>query len=89
MRTESQSEHWPQYSWRPFNGFSFPLAIISIYFVLPYLSKTVPVVPQLVWLGWLSILGVATWDRGKGKRAASGDVGGKGLIANAIDAIRR
>lgn len=23
MQTESQSKHWPQWAWRPFNGFMF------------------------------------------------------------------
>ena len=87
MRAESESEHWPQYSWRPFNGFSFPLAVILVYFLLPLLGKTVPEIPQWVWVGWLSILGVATYDRGKEKRARVGE-NKTGLIAGAIKAIR-
>lgn len=87
MRTEAQSERWPQYSWRPFNGFMFPVSVVLIYFVLPMAGDTVPDVPQWVWAGWLSILGVATWDRGKEKRAKAGDQK-TGLIAGAIQAIR-
>jgi len=87
MQAESKSEHWPQYSWRPFNGFSFPLAILLIYWLLPMLNKIVPDVPQMVWIGWLSILGVATWDRGKEKRTKVGEQN-QGLLANAINAIR-
>ena len=87
MRAESKSEHWPQYSWRPFNGFTFPLAVILIYFVLPICKAAVPDVPQWVWWGWLSILGVATWDRGKEKRARAGEQK-SGLLAGAIKAIR-
>lgn len=87
MRAESKSEHWPQYSWRPFNGFSFPLAILLIYWLLPMLGKIVPDVPEMVWIGWLSILGVATWDRGKEKRAKAGEQN-TGIIANTIQAIR-
>jgi hypothetical protein len=87
MREETKSEHWPQYSWRPFNGFSFPLAILLIYFVLPIANKPVPDVPYWVWAGWLSILGVATWDRGKEKRAKTGEQN-PGIIANTIKAIR-
>lgn len=87
MQVEAKSEHWPQYSWRPFNGFTYPLAVIMIYFVLPMLEKVVPNVPQWIWLGWLSILGVATFQRGKEKRAAAGDVA-PGMLSGAIRAIR-
>jgi hypothetical protein len=47
----------------------------------------VPDVPQWIWIGWLSILGVAVWDRGKEKRAAAGEQK-TGMIAGAISAIR-
>ena len=87
MQAESKSEHWPQYSWRPFNGFTFPLSVLLIYFVLPIAGKLVPDVPYWVWAGWLSILGVATWDRGKEKRAKAGE-SNAGIIANTINAIR-
>ena len=87
MQAESQSEKWPQYSWRPFNGFCFPAAVILIYFVLPICAATVPDVPYWVWAGWLSILGVATWDRGKEKRAKAGE-SKPGLIEGAIKALR-
>jgi len=87
MRTEAQSERWPQYSWRPFNGFMFPVSVVLIYFVLPMAGEIVPEVPQWVWAGWLSILGVATWDRGKEKRARAGEQK-TGLITGAIQAIR-
>jgi len=87
MRQESKSEHWPQYSWRPFNGFSFPLAVVMIYFVLPIVGKAVPDVPEWVWMGWLAILGVATYDRGKEKRVRAGEQR-KGVVAGMIEAIR-
>jgi len=87
MQAESKSEKWPQYTWRPFNGFTFPLAVLLIYFALPALGEDVPDVPQWVWVGWLSILGVATWDRGKEKRTKAGE-NKKGLIEEAIKAIR-
>jgi hypothetical protein len=61
--------------------------VLCIYFLLPALGKSVPEVPQWVWVGWLSILGVATWDRGKEKRAKAGDQP-LGLIASTIEAIR-
>ena len=87
IRAESQSERWPQYSWRPFNGFTFPLAVLLIYAALPACGKTVPDVPEMVWVGWLSILGVATWDRGKEKRAKLGE-SKPGFIEGAIKALR-
>ena len=87
MRSEAKSEHWPQYSWRPFNGFLYGIAVVLIYFVLPAMSRPVPPVPQFIWMGWGAILGVATWHRGKAKRAAAGDNNG-GLLAGAIRAIK-
>lgn len=88
MQAEAKSEKWPQYSWRPFNGFFFPVAVISIYCLLPAYEKTVPDVPQWVWVGWLSILGVATWDRGKEKRLKAGDQP-IGMLTGVIQAIRK
>uniref|UniRef100_A0A6M3ITU9 Putative holin n=1 Tax=viral metagenome TaxID=1070528 RepID=A0A6M3ITU9_9ZZZZ len=87
MRAESKSERWPQYSWRPFNGFSFPVAVMGIYLLLPILGKTVPSVPEMVWVGWLAILGVATWDRGKEKRVKAGE-SKPGLLQGVIEAIK-
>jgi len=71
MRSESKSEHWPQYSWRPFNGFSFGITMFGVYFILPLIGKTAPEIPYLVWMAWASVLGVATWHRGKEKRAGA------------------
>lgn len=87
MREESKSEHWPQYSWRPWNGFTWPPTIFAIYFVLPMLNKTVPDVPVWIWMGWLSILGVAVWGRNKEKLAKAGS-SSSGIIASTISAIR-
>lgn len=87
IQAESKSERWPQYSWRPVNGFAYPLAVILIYFLLPLLGKATPDVPQWIWVGWLSILGVAVWDRGKEKRAKAGEHK-TGLLEGAIKAIR-
>jgi len=87
MQAESRSEHWPQFSWRPFNGFSYPVTVFAIYFGLPLLNRVVPEVSPLIWMGWLSILGVAVWDRGKEKRAAAGEHKA-GLLEGAINAIR-
>ena len=85
MRAESKSEHWPQYSWRPWNGFWYPVAVIAIYFGLPCLGKPIPDVPIYIWLGWGAILGVTTWHRGKAQRAAAGDTG---MVAGLVKAIK-
>jgi len=87
MQAESKSEHWPQYLWRPWNGFWFPPTVIGIYFLLPLLDKTVPNVPEWVWIGWLSILGVAAYHRGRKQRAEAGDTT-QGILASAIKAIK-
>jgi len=87
MQAEAKSEHWPQYSWRPYNGFLFGTAVVLIYFLLPVCDKPVPEVPEWIWMGWAAILGVATWDRGKEKRAKAGESGG-GILASAIKAFR-
>lgn len=65
MQVEAGSEHWPTYSWRPYNGFMFGTTIFGCYFVLPLLKLPVPVVPEWVWMAWGAILGVASWYRGK------------------------
>ena len=87
MQAESKSEHWPQWLWRPFNGFLFGISIVCIYFVLPLCEITAPVVPQWIWIGWGTILGVTTWDRGTEKRAAAGEIK-PGLITGVIKAIK-
>ncbi len=85
MRAESKSEHWAQYSWRPFNGFMFGISMFGIYFVLPLAGKTIPDIPYFVWVAWASVLGVTTWHRGKEKRIQAGETTGlldkiKGLL---------
>lgn len=65
MQAEAKSEHWPVYSWRPFNGFLFGVTIFGVYFLLPLCKVPVPTVPEFVWMAWGGILGVASWFRGK------------------------
>lgn len=82
MRVEAQSEHWVQYSWRPFWGFSSGLAffIICVFFcVLAYdaiygrNTEAMKMIPELVsaFTGLFSIagavLGISAWFRGKEK----------------------
>ena len=93
MRAEAKSEHWPQYSWRPFNGFMFPLSVMAVYVLLPLLDKAVPAVPQWIWILWCSVLGVATMGRNRQKatEAAAGNGGSQqyGLIGQMIQAIKK
>jgi hypothetical protein len=65
MQAEAASEHWPTYSWRPFNGFLFGTTIFCSYFLLPLCKIPVPNIPTEVWIAWGSILGVASYFRGK------------------------
>jgi hypothetical protein len=65
MQVEAAAEHWPTYSWRPFNGFMFGICIFGVYFLLPMLEVKPPDVPTEVWLTWGSILGIASYFRGK------------------------
>lgn len=66
MRTESKSEHWIQYSWRPFIGFSFGFYLNSLW-LLPLFDKvaTAMSVDMILTIG--AILGVASWHRGMEK----------------------
>lgn len=65
IQVEATAEHWPTYSWRPFNGFLFGITIFGCYFLLPLFKVPVPIVPIEVWAGWSAILGVSAWFRGK------------------------
>jgi hypothetical protein len=87
MRAETKSEHWPQWAWRPFNGFLFGAAIVAIYFVLPLIKVEIPDVPVAIWLLWGSILGVATIGRNQEKRAAAGDTA-PGMLQQFLTAIK-
>lgn len=65
MQAESAAEHWPSYSWRPYNGFLFGTTIFMCYVILPLLKITPPIIPAEIWLSWGAILGVASYFRGK------------------------
>lgn len=65
MQTETISEHWPSFSWRPYCGFVFGTMFFGCYFVLPLLRIPVPVVPVEAWAAMGSVLGIASWFRGK------------------------
>lgn len=65
MQAETRAEHWASWLWRPFLGFLTGIMIFGCYFVLPLLKLPVPAVPESVWLLLASILGVASFFRGK------------------------
>lgn len=82
MRAEAQSEHWPQWSWRPFWGFTSGLAFLFVAVlccVLGYRaivekdSAALTMIPQLVSAFAAlfaipgAILGVTAWKRGQEK----------------------
>lgn len=83
MQTEAKSEHWPQYSWRPFWGFVSGIAFGFVVALCCYLGykavvggepSALAMVPQLVTAFSTlfaipgAILGVTAWHRGKQKR---------------------
>lgn len=66
MRDEAKSEHFMQWAWRPFIGFTFSAILINNYILLPYFHKwgmEVIQVPGDVWSAILVILGVASAGR--------------------------
>lgn len=65
MQSEAAAEHWPTYSWRPYNGFLFGTTIFCSYFLLPLFNQPTPDIPSEVWLTWGGILGIASFFRGK------------------------
>lgn len=75
MRAEASSEHWIQYSWRPFNGFMFGITIFMNYafpsIVNMFRDSTnflIPgTIPEFVFMAWAAVLGVAAWHRGVAK----------------------
>lgn len=64
MRAETAAEHWPSYSWRPAIGFSFA-AYVTAQWVLPLCHVAPPQIDPELMLAVGSILGVASWFRGK------------------------
>jgi hypothetical protein len=97
MQAESKSEHWPQYSWRPFNGFMFAITLFMNYGFPPIANMFIVLlgaddaphlvpgsIPEFVFMAWASVLGVATYHRGKAKIQG----GEKSAIASGVDAVR-
>lgn len=84
MQAEAKSEHWPQYSWRPFWGFISGIAfgfVVALCCFLAYkailggVPQALAMIPQLVSSFAAlfaipgAILGVTAWHRGKEKIA--------------------
>jgi hypothetical protein len=103
MQAESKSEHWPQYSWRPFNGFMFAITLFMNYGFPPIANMFISLfgsdatattdatahlvpgsIPEFVFMAWASVLGVATYHRGRAKIQG----GEKSAIASGVDAVR-
>lgn len=70
------NEHWPTYTWRPLVGILTGLTIFGCYFILPLLHIPVPVVPETVWVMLGTILGIASWHRGKMQVNSNNTTGG-------------
>ncbi len=87
MQAEAKSEKWPQYSWRPFNGYLFGITLFSNFILLPLLGKGVQNIPEIVFVMWGAVLGVTAWHRGAQKREQAG--GGKSGLGSIVDRTLR
>ena len=90
IKAELVNGRWYQRAWRPWCGFLFPVSVLLIYVGLPifrhYTNSVLMTadVPQVLWIGWLSILGVASHGRNKEKQAAAGVRPG-GLVTGLVN----
>jgi hypothetical protein len=90
MRVESKSEHWPQYSWRPYWGFASGTAFVFLVAFCCYLAylaikslnpAAMGMIPTLIasFTGLFGIagavLGITAWGRNKYKLAQAGKEG--------------
>lgn len=64
MQAETTAEHWPSFSWRPFIGFQFGFYIMAQW-LLPLFHVEAPKIDSELMLAIGSILGVASWFRGR------------------------
>lgn len=64
MQAEARADHWPTYSWRPFIGFMFGAYIASMW-LLPLAGKQPIEISTDLTLAVGSILGIASYFRGK------------------------
>jgi len=101
MRAEGSSEHWAQWSWRPFNGFAFGATLVLNYALPAIVNSFAPLavphwtpiqaqpIPEYVFLAWASILGVAAWHRGVMQRIAAGVSGKAGGIIGVAGSVTK
>lgn len=82
MQAEAKSEHWMQWSWRPFNGFLFGITLFFGYIILPMMDKDAISLPEFVLMAWAAVLGVTAWHRGMHKREADGGGRKAGAASN-------
>lgn len=71
MQAETKSEHWMQWAWRPFFGFTGAAILINNYILLAYLAHfgvVAIVVPAEVWIMIMAVLGVSAYTRGRDKQ---------------------
>lgn len=88
MQSETKSEHWCQYGWRPFWGFASAIAFIGLVVIIGILAyqaiakgnqNAMTMIPQIISASTMlfgipaAILGVASWHRGKEKRIRAGE----------------
>ena len=95
MQAELLNGKWYQRAWRPFNGFMFPIAVLTCYVVVPIWAYHagalfVVEVPASLWMTWGGILGIATYGRNKEKAAQAtpgllGGNAGNGLIGGLLN----
>lgn len=80
MQSEGKSEHWPQYSWRPFWGFSSGLAFLAVCVLVSILAfravaladaAAMAMIPQVITSFTTlftiagAVLGIAAWGRNR------------------------
>lgn len=65
MQAEAASDHWPTYAWRPFIGFTAGGVVMTNYILAPVFKFAPVPIDSQVWLFLTTILGVASYFRGK------------------------
>lgn len=69
MQAEAKSDHFIQYSWRPFNGYLFGITIFCVFVLIPIFKPDLAIkIPEFVFVMWGAVLGVTAWHRGIEKR---------------------
>ena len=90
---ELKHGNWWQKGWRPWNGYLYPLAVFSVYVVVPFakafMGQKFPFllmieidVPESLWMIWGGILGVAVYGRNQEKKPQGKTAGVvKGIVS--------